>query len=190
MTLITFKDGNVVMHGNKVGTEQACCDLPTCCNCLNNCECEVTVTYAGITFPADGQFRTTCIDENGPFLNGFVGAAAMASTAAVVDCRNTFDVYVRVLNRYSTIAKVNNAFPVVGNVCDAWFGSGTFESAERLRDYAWKRCNRCACPDPDFAPEFMGSNGDDLANGLACVAEYNAATRTEPTFAIDCGPCP
>lgn len=48
MTLITFKDGTVVMRGNKVGTGQACCDLPICCNCFST-----DVAAAGITVNID-----------------------------------------------------------------------------------------------------------------------------------------
>lgn len=173
----------------RVGSEQECCDLPTCCECTN-CECEATVTYAGITFPADGFFRTICIDENGPFLFGFAGAAAMASVVASVFCNAaTGEVTVELGNKYSTIAKINNAFPAVGDVCEDWFSSGSFESFAPYRHYVYKVCNACACPDPTVLPQRVVLNINDLPNNVACVAEHNTATRTEPTIEIDCGPC-
>lgn len=174
----------------KVGTGDDCCDLPRCCPDECICECEVTVTYAGITFPADGVFRAICVDENNPY--------AMGAVRAVAGCDPVFagGVYVKLLNIYQRISKVNNQLPQVGEVCTAWLGTGNFQSFENDRDYAWVRCNDCGCPDPAFPPRFLNSAfsvdlGTTILGGPAgpCVQEYNPSTRTEPAFEIDCGPC-
>jgi hypothetical protein len=181
-------DGNY-----KVGTGQECCDLPTCCDCNNAaCECEVTVTYAGITFPADGLLRTICIKENGVHGCPFIPVwATMGSVKASVVC-NTFtgEMIVELVNKWSVIDKVNNAFPAVGDVCDNWIGTGSCEASAVFRLYAWKVCNDCACPDPGIPPKFVDGNANNIPGNWDCVAEFRTDTRTEPTFEIDCGPCP
>lgn len=105
MTLITFRDDKVVMRGNKVGTEQACCDLPICCNCLTN-----DVAAAGITMNIDltipdiagdtcaaGQYNATFVlnDPNILIRPGAIGGCAdvnvggaECSLAASIGCEN------------------------------------------------------------------------------------------------------
>lgn len=196
MTLISFRDGAVVMqYGTdgtyKVGTGDECCDLPRCCPDECTCECEVTVTYAGITFPADGVFRAICVDEDGPFIFGLgiPGGAAMGAVSAVVGCYGGA-VFVELLNIYQLISKVNNAFPQAGEVCTAWLSTGNFQSFGNDREYAWVRCNDCGCPDPAFPPRYIQSFFLISLGDLPCADEYNPETRTEPVFEIDCGPCP
>lgn len=212
MTLISLTDVNrVVMRDGKIGTEQEC--LCKCCNCAA-CECELDVTIGGVTFPADGQRRAVCVDQNGPILNG-IETAHMLSVSATLACGDAFEltapgyrpnqfrVVIRI--RYCLVTKgFNGRYPTVGELCDDWINFAfAFLSVEKLRFYQFGDCNDCGCPtgeppsildygDYSYAdqpgPGYSGWPG--VPANLPCVAEYNEPTQTMPTFSFDCGPCP
>ncbi len=77
MTLITFQDGTVVFHGEKVGTEQACCCDQPCCITSTNCTITVTVAYSNGQTRTNGQNQ---LNEDGNEI------ASTAISAFITDC--------------------------------------------------------------------------------------------------------